>query len=553
MSKEKLGYITGKSANNNVIAFLHRHAETIPSKAAFLADSNTKNESPLSYLELWQQIQSTAYGLHRLGIQRGERVLIFIPMSSNLYVAMFAVQMLGAIAVFLDSWARSDQLGMCAAQASPVAFIAPEKAFAYTDHLPELDCLRYKIVTGPHQDNYSAQLETLAQEGNTHPIAAVNQEDTALITFTTGSSGPPKGADRTHRFLCAQHYALETCLPYQPDDIDLPVFPIFSLNNLAGGVTTVLPEIDLAKAQDHDGAILIRQIQDRNTTCCTLSPSLLRKVTQAAFDQSITLNGLRRVATGGAPINSDDVARFKKVAPHAELHILYGSTEVEPIAHLLTDYMPDETEHDGVCVGTLAAGLEHKLLKLEKNPITLGLNGWQSWEVATGEVGELAVSGEHVCRGYYNNPDAFSNTKILDPDGRIWHRTGDLCFFDSQNRLWVAGRLHNVIVRNNTYLFPVKPEVVMNRLPFVKVSAYLGLPDKHLGELALAAFSIKDNTPENDAIERVREALTVEGIPVDKILVVNDIPLDPRHHSKVEYAKLRESILAESVSSRTVG
>ena len=134
--------------------------------------------------------------------------------------------------------------------------------------------------------------------------------DTALVTFTTGSSGPPKGADRTHGFLAAQHRALDACLPYTDADIDLPVFPIFSLNNIAAAVTTVLPAVNLAKPAESDGAVLAAQIQATGATCCTLSPSLLRGVSDFAASREIRLDGLRRAATGGAPITSDDVAAF---------------------------------------------------------------------------------------------------------------------------------------------------------------------------------------------------------------------------------------------------
>ena len=91
-----------------------------------------------------------------------------------------------------------------------------------------------------------ASLAELVAARQDRPLEPVRGEDPALITFTTGSSGRPKGAERSHRFLCAQHLALDREIPYRPDDIDLPVFPVFALNNLAGGVATVLPAIDLA-------------------------------------------------------------------------------------------------------------------------------------------------------------------------------------------------------------------------------------------------------------------------------------------------------------------
>ncbi|MHC4916705.1 MAG: AMP-binding protein, partial [Planctomycetota bacterium] len=239
---ERIGYQDGASELNNVIAFLEHHRRGQPEKTALSWVSTGEGSGPavhdsMSCEQLAARVESAAAGLSRLGLSAGDRVFIFVPMSPQLYVAMFAVQRLGAAAVFLDSWARRGQLGSCAAQVEPRGFIGPEPAFALTAGVPELGSAEVRVVVGPHEGSYSASLEELAAAGQSCPVQPVEREHTALITFTTGSSGPPKGADRTHRFLAAQHEALDRCLPYADDDVDLPVFPIFSLNNIAGGVT----------------------------------------------------------------------------------------------------------------------------------------------------------------------------------------------------------------------------------------------------------------------------------------------------------------------------
>ena len=251
------GFFEGMVKENNVISFLDYHATATPQKTALMwAPGNTlqmwdgksqlRHES-ITYLDLNDKIKAVASGLKSLGIGHGDRIIIFVPLSLELYVSMFAVQRIGAIAVFLDSWARKDHLGASAQTVAPKAMISFEKAFDLCAVVPRLSDIPIKIVLGPHEKKiYSSNLELLLNHKATAAIEPVQASDTALITFTTGSSGTPKGADRTHRFLAAQHRALDKELPYLMADIDLPVFPIFSLNNLAGGVTTVLPAIDLA-------------------------------------------------------------------------------------------------------------------------------------------------------------------------------------------------------------------------------------------------------------------------------------------------------------------
>ncbi|HET9886792.1 MAG TPA: AMP-ligase, partial [bacterium] len=105
--------------------------------------------------------------------------------------------------------------------------------------------------------------------------------------------------------------------------------------------------------------------------------------------------------------------------------------------------------------------------------------------------------------------------------------------------------VHNAICRGGEILFPVRPEVLMKRLPFVACAAYLGLPDPALGERTCAAFSAHSLHVLPNMVEAVRNALQREQIPVDEVRWVQQIPLDPRHHSKVQYSLLREQLLAE--------
>src|SRR5690606_25004654 len=125
----------------------------------------------------------------------------------------------GAIAVFLDSWARSSHLGASAACAKPKAMISHKDAFDLIKTVPEFDQMPLRIIAGPgHDGSFAGQLEELVKTPGKTPIAPVQSEFTALITFTTGSSGTPKGANRTHRFLSAQHEALSAVVPYEPND-----------------------------------------------------------------------------------------------------------------------------------------------------------------------------------------------------------------------------------------------------------------------------------------------------------------------------------------------
>ncbi|MFL5814816.1 MAG: AMP-binding protein [Bdellovibrionia bacterium] len=574
-AQPRAGYYPGAHRGNNVHTFLEHHLAKDPNLVVlqwvnpqalkeFAANgfSGPLKHDSATVGQLHDHIGRVAAGFQKLGIGMGDRVIVFMPMSLYLYVAMFALQKIGAIAVFLDSWARRNHLGASAQIVAPKGMVSFEKAFELCSQVPELDSVPLKISVGPTTRKYAARLEELFQFPAFAESVPVEQEHTALITFTTGSSGTPKGANRTHRFLAAQHYALDECIPYTTSDADLPVFPIFSLNNLAAGVSTIIPAFDIGVPGDHDPEILLAQLEACHVTCTTLSPSLFNRLSAHCLQKGITLSGLRRVVTGGAPVSRDNVVDMQKVAPNADIWILFGSTEAEPMAHIEGREMVNQKTRaaedpewvdEGVNVGHMAEGLYYKFIKIQKGPVEVNqASDWASLEVSAGEVGELIVAGEHVCRNYYNDDVAFKRAKIMDENGTVWHRTGDLGRLDSEGNLWIVGRVHNAINRGGKYCFPVRAELIMKKLPYTQYAAYLGVSDEKLGEKTVAVIvpqdkSVLGTATESEMKQELLRIMDKNGVPVDQVLFREKIPMDPRHHSKVEYDVLRTDLMAEGL------
>jgi len=203
----------------------------------------------------------------------------------------------------------------------------------------------------------------------------------------------------------------------------------------------------------------------------------------------------------------------------------------------------------GVNVGHFADGLKSKFIKIVRGPIEIDSDEqWAELEVAQGGVGELLCAGEHVCRAYYNNPEAFKKSKILDHDDIVWHRTGDLARVDDNGYVWIVGRIHNVIERDGKYFFPVQAEVALKRQSYTRLAAYLGVPDEKLGEKTVCVVAPKNNDDIKDeklCAEReveIRRVMDKNNIPVDQVIFHPDIPMDLRHRSKVEYGVLRDEL-----------
>lgn len=557
-TKLNIGYFPGEDQHNNILAYLDGHAQNFPDRTALKMiagrSENSNGElvfkyNEISYGAFAKLVAGTAKNLYDLGLRKNDRVILFLPMCLELYTAMFAIQRIGAIAVFLDSWARRDQLAVCAECVQPVAMISHPAAFELIKGLDEFNTIKYRIAGLRDVDGLISFAKLMNSDHGSIEITPVLSETTALVTFTTGSSGKPKGANRTHRFLSAQHLELKHVIPYFPSDIDLPAFPIFSLNNLASGVTTILPALDLANPGERDAEILYNQITHEKVTCCTLSPSMVVNLMKYCRTNHLVLEKVRRVVTGGAPISEDDVRSFIAIAPYAEFWILYGSTEVEPMAHIEghemlknSELQNKETIKEGVNVGRISESLQYKFISVNKGIIEGEKENLNAMETSLGEVGEFIVSGDHVCKDYYNNTEAFSRAKIRDKQGNVWHRTGDLGYKDEDGFLWIVGRIHNVIQRNGSYFFPVKPEILLKRFAFVYQCAFLGIPDQKMGEANAVVFVPNDNYKGDEDLNAIKEVFSQNNIPVDAFFTVDQIPLDPRHHSKVDYALLLKQL-----------
>ena len=564
---KKVGYYPSSTVKNNVFTFMEKHMEEYGEKIALKwANPEALNSwdgnhaisishDQITFRELEDRIARFAQGLLEIGIKKGERVIIFLPMSVDMYISMFAVQRIGGIAVFLDSWARSHHLGASAECVQPKAMISFDMAFKLIEQVPEFSSMPIRVLYGPGEKFTHKYADLFSKQRSS--IAAVESEFSALITFTTGSTGKPKGANRTHRFLSAQHFALTHVIPYVETDFDMPAFPIFSLNSLATGVTTVLPAINLAQPQAFDSALLACQILNQKITCTTLSPSMLVGLAKYCKEKQIQLTGLRRVVTGGAPISKDDVREFYQIATQTELWILYGSTEAEPMAHIEGREMlhaeirgDAEIVENGVNVGEISEDIDYKFIRIENGPIEFKGRSWNELEVGLHQVGEFICTGDHVCREYYNNTEAFKNTKILDDNNRVWHRTGDLAYIDDKKNLWIVGRTNNAIERKGSYYFPVRSEVLLKRLDFTGRCAFLGIAstDQKFDQETCAVVELKSDIKIADfdfskAKTEILRIFNKNDIPLDHIKFVKSIPMDPRHHSKVEYAILRKMLL----------
>lgn len=492
---------------NNIVEKLFENAEKFPQKMAIIH----KNEK-ITYSELAKDVKQYAQSFLEQGLQKGDNVLIFVPMTVELYKILAAIFYIGAVAVFVDAWADKNRLNQALMIVPCKAFIGCPKAFI-------LKLFSEKIRKVPL--NFVSKHIKKAKKS--HPIESVCLRDTALITFTTGSTGLPKAAKRTHEFLLEQHYVLKKHLSPKDNDVDLASLPIFVLHNLACGTTSVIPDFNPQKPADINPEKILRDIKKYNINTSVGSPRFYEKLAEYS-----EINGLERVFTGGAPVFPKLAKLLQEKFNNTNVEIVYGSTEAEPIASISTKELLNFNGkvQDGLYVGKPIENINVKIIE----PIDEPVANFETLWLRTSKIGEICVEGNHVLKEYFNSDKAQKHNKI-NYNGQIWHRTGDAGYLDEDGRLFLMGRVKNRFEVNGktVYVFPIE-------------NALLEITGIELGTVIKKGDEIILCVETNLEHEKLEQELKSRGFVFDKLVILKHIPRDPRHNSKIDYDKLKQIV-----------
>ena len=504
----------------------------------------------LSYRQLDEESDRLACGLGRLGIVRGVRTALLVPPGPELFALTFALFKAGAVPVFIDPGIGARNLKGCLAEAAPEAFIGIPKA-----HLARRlfgwgrQSLRILITVGGSSRFWGGVPLTEGQSlgvGST-PFRATDtvRDEIAAILFTSGSTGPPKGAVYTHGNFAAQVAALQELYDIQPGEIDLPTFPLFALFAPALGMTAVIPRMDFTRPGRVDPQRILGPAADYAATTMFGSPALLNRVGRCGAPQAAKLSSLKRVISAGAPVSAEVLERFSAMLPQdAEIFTPYGATEALPVSSIGSREILAETGHlagegRGVCVGRPVPSIDLAIIPISDEPIAvwsdeLALPPW--------EVGEIVVSGPQVTAGYFNRPEATRAAKIADPERGVWHRMGDVGYLDNTGRIWFCGRKSHRVVTPDETLFTIPVEGVFNVHPLVLRTALVGV-GRQWNQRPVLCVELEKGTRKGEQ-ELIRRDLLERGALYPHTKGIRDIlfhpafPVDIRHNAKIFREKL---------------
>jgi len=284
----------------NVCDLLRSRAAAIPDAPAII-DARPGHGRVVSFAELEDTSARAAGLLHAAGLRLGDGVLVLLPMSADLYVALLAVFRLGLVALILDPSAGREHIERCCAMYPPQAVIAGARGHLLRLVSPALRRIPLKISVGlPVPGAVSC-----ARIDRTLPVRAVRPCDPAtpaLLSFTSGSTGQPKATVRSHGFLLAQHRALRQSLDLAAGGVHLTTLPIFVLANLASGVTSLIPNVDLRRPDAIRPSRLADQMCAHRPARLIASPALLERLADHCWRCGVAFPSLRTVFTGGGPV-----------------------------------------------------------------------------------------------------------------------------------------------------------------------------------------------------------------------------------------------------------
>ena len=501
----------------------------------------------VSYSALNELSDAYAHGLIEYGIGRGVRSALMLTPGLDFFAMFFALFKAGAIPVLIDPGIGIKPLKTCLAEARPEAFIGVTKAQLARSLLGWAPGV--KLVTSGPKLGWGGlntkQLRKLGQKSSGSVLANTQPEEMAALLFTSGSTGIPKGVVYRHRHFTAQVEMLQSAFDIQPGEVDLPTFPPFALFDPAMGMTTVVPFMDPTRPAKADPRLLIQTIERFGVSNIFGSPALLNVLGRHAESANIRLPTVRRVISAGAAMPVATIRRLQKaLAAGAEVYTPYGATECLPVASVSGTEINAEVEQltaigEGTCVGRVVAPNNVKIISVTDSVVEYFED---CVELPVGIPGEIVVYGPTSTDTYWQRPEQTQLAKITDSNGKIWHRMGDVGYFDTHGRLWYCGRKSQRVVNEKECLYADQVEAIFNVHPEVARTALVGIGGAGRQIPVLCVETL--NKPNAARRHRIHTDLLQIGQnhaisrSIQQILFHKSFPVDIRHNAKIGREKL---------------
>jgi len=542
-------YDEGKPAD---IELEHRSAlEMFKSAVARAGDRPAVHyfDTALTWSDLDRLTDGLAVGLGELGVQPGDRVGVYLQNVPQWILATVATWKAGGITVSINPMNRQREVELLLNDSGSKVLVTHESLYAdvAADVLPntgvqgvvttsELDFtdgsqpLLAKVQRRRHEGTHDLLELARAHDGEQPEPVQLSDSDVAFLVYTSGTTGPPKGAMNTHGNVVFNAQTYRDWINLTEGDVVLGVAPLFHVTGLIAHLAvSMLVPMPLILFYRFDPGVALELVERHRATFTVGSITVFLSMMNHPSIGERDLSSFTKVYSGGAPIAPATVEAFERAAG-AYIHNVYGLTETTSPSHAVpfTRRAPVDEESGALSVGVPVFNTVVKVVDENRN------------ELPPGEVGEFVTSGPQVVSGYWEKPE---ETEHALPGGQLY--TGDVGFMDEDGWFYLVDRKKDQINASGYKVWPREVEDVLYGHPAVHEAAVVGVPDPYRGETVKAYVSLKagQSAEPTELIAFCKERMAAYKYPRD-VELVDELPKTAS--GKILRRELRDQAIAKA-------
>jgi len=457
----------------------------------------------ISYDDLDRESDALASGLVARGIQRGDRVAMYCQNIPQFIIGQYGIWKAGAIMVLCNPMFKQRELSYHLTDSGAIALICQESLWESVarETVPdtsvrtiiatsELDYLAQPagnapdlpaVLRGSRKISCEGTLDwqTLLEEfaGRQAPDPRLTPDDIAFLTYTSGTTGRPKGAMNTHRNVVYNAHVYRTWMQLTANDVVIGMAPFFHITGLIAHVAVAaLVGMPIITFYRFDPAECLRLIERWKGSFTVAAITAFLALMECPDITTRDLSSMRKTYSGGAPIAPNIVERFQAMTG-TYIHNVYGLTETTSPSHAVPmgSKAPVDSASGALSIGVPIPSSISKIVDLESGE-----------PVPVGEIGELITKGPEIVAGYWQKPE---ETRHAIRDGYLF--TGDVARMDEHGYFYIVDRKKDMIIASGFKVWPREVEDVLYQHPAVREAAVIGVPDPYRGETVKAFVSLK--------------------------------------------------------------
>jgi long-chain acyl-CoA synthetase len=442
----------------NIYQILTHCAELFAQKTALVF-----KDKRVSFAELKANVFALSRGLQAQGLGRGKKIALYLPNCPEYVYSYLSSFLLGAVVIPLDYMLKTDELTACLSHAEADFVIAlPKPEIDWIAIQKAIPSLKIIVSLGP-------DFAQLFQPGDFKEVI-VSDAEPALIMYTSGTTGQPKGILLNYKHLQGSPEAMNHFVDLSQRDVKLCAIPLSHIGGFIYIQNCIIFGITLVLMDRFHPLEFLKNIGEHKVTCFHIVPPMYTAMLTVKNIDQFDLSSLRWVVVFGAPNSPDILERFHQYCPNAKLLNGWGMTETCP-PNTVTPLSDPKIES----VGKVAPNCEIQIVDGQDNPLP------------TGDVGEIVIRGWVVMQEYYKDPEATHEAKRNG-----WFHTGDLGRFDAQGFLFIVGRKKEMIKVAGQIVFAPEVEAALCKHESVLEAAVIGIADDMRGEAVKAFVVLKE-------------------------------------------------------------